>query len=305
MGWWILAPAMKTKGIIYMQESIGFLKKPPETMRKDIRMMKEELHANTVRLEGFEPIVFDIAEMAKDVGLDVWIQPKFRDIVPTSVYLEKVQRLAQRAEEMGHDTFITGGELSLELNFETQETEDYIERTGDFEQHVFRPLRENPERFQQFLALLVETIRENFSGRVTYSSGSWEFDLVPWELFDMVMNNQFYWERTLEDFPRLLEEIKKFGKPALQGECGFLTIDKAMEAGPLFWYLDKHDVRYSEEAQARCFEENLEHVKMADMDGVFINEMSGGRNTEYGITRLDGTRKMAFRIVSGFFREWG
>ena len=305
MGWWILAPTMKTKGIIYMHESIGFLKKSRERMRDDVRIMKEELRANTVRLEGFEPIVFDIARMAKDVGLDVWVQPKFREVIPISAYLEKVGRLAQRAEEMEHDAFIAGGELSLELNFETQETEDYIERTGDFEQHVFRPLRENPERFQEFLAQLVETIRENFSGRVTYSSGSWEFDLVPWELFDMVMNNQFYWERTLEDFPRLLEEIKKFGKPALQGECGFLTIDKAMEAGPLFWYLDKHDVRYDEEAQARCFEENLEHVKMADMDGVFINEMSGRRDTEYGILRLDGTKKMAFRIVSKFFREWG
>ncbi len=37
-------------------------------------MMKEELRANTVRLEGFEPIVFDIAQMAKDVGLDAWVR---------------------------------------------------------------------------------------------------------------------------------------------------------------------------------------------------------------------------------------
>lgn len=100
-------------------------------------------------------------------------------------------------------------------------------------------------------------------------------------------------------------KIKKFGKPALQGECGFLTIDKAMEAGPLFWYLDEHDVRYSEDVQARCFEENLEHVKMAGMDGVFINEMSGRRDTEYGIMRLDGTKKKAFHVVSEFFRQPG
>ncbi len=69
-----LATRMKTKGIIYMHESIGFLTKPLERMRKDVRTMKEELRGNTVRLEGFEPIVFDIAQMAKDVGLDVWVR---------------------------------------------------------------------------------------------------------------------------------------------------------------------------------------------------------------------------------------
>jgi hypothetical protein len=295
---------MKTKGIIYMQESLGFLEKSHKRLRDDVRIIREELHANTVRLEGYESIVFDIAEMAKDVGLEVWIQPKFRDVVPTATYLDKVANLARKAEEMEHNTFIAGGELSLELNFETQETQDYIERTRDFERYVFGPLRENPDGFREFLAQLAETIRKNFSGRVTYSSGSWEFDLVPWELFDMVMNNQFYWERTREDFPRLLEEMKKFGKPTLQGECGFLTIDRAMEAGPLFSYLDEHDVRYSEEAQARCFEANLKHVEMADMDGVFIHEMSGVRDTEYGIVRLDGTEKKAFRVISNFFQHW-
>jgi len=69
-----LATRMKTKGVIYKHESIGYLKKPPERMNKDFRIMKEELHANTIRLEGFEPIVFDTAEMAKDIGLDVWVR---------------------------------------------------------------------------------------------------------------------------------------------------------------------------------------------------------------------------------------
>ena len=65
---------MKTKGVIYMHESVGLLTKPPERMRKDVRMMKEELRANTVRLEGFEPTVFDITQIAKDIGLDVWVR---------------------------------------------------------------------------------------------------------------------------------------------------------------------------------------------------------------------------------------
>lgn len=59
---------MRIKGIIYMSESMGWLKKPLEKIKEDIRIIKEELHANTIRLEGYGPIVFDIAEIAKDQG---------------------------------------------------------------------------------------------------------------------------------------------------------------------------------------------------------------------------------------------
>lgn len=205
--------------------------------------------------------------------------------------------------------FIAGGELSLELNFETKELGDYVEKTKNFEKNVFKPLRENPERFQNFMTKLVETVRENFNGKIAYSSGTWEFDYVPWNQFDIVMNNQFYWNHVKNNFLELLKDIKKFGKPALQGECAFQTIDKAMDAGPIFWYPKEHRVKYSEESQAKCIKENLEYVKEADLDGVFIfqfdeDEICGNGDLGFGIVKLDGTKKKAFFVISDFFKKW-
>jgi len=292
-----------------MSESMGWLEKSPEKMKEDIKIIKEELHANTIRLEGYGSVVFDIAKIAKDKGLDVWIQPKFEDVIPISIFLEKSKEFAKKAEELGLSVFIAGGELSLELNFETEEIIDYVEKTKNFDRDVFKPLRENPRRFRDFMVELIKIIRDNFNGKIAYSSGTWEFDYVPWDRIDIVMNNQFYWEPTKNNFLELLKEIKKFGKPALQGECAFQTIDKAMEAGPMFLYPKEHKVKYNEDVQARCFEKNLEIVKKADLDGVFVHqfdegEIGGSGDLGFGIVKLDETRKKAFFVISEFFKKW-
>ncbi|NVM01586.1 MAG: hypothetical protein HWN67_04590 [Candidatus Helarchaeota archaeon] len=300
---------MKIKGIVYMDESMGWLEKSPEKIQEDMQMIKEKLYANTIRLEGYESKVFDIAKIAKDQGLDVWIQPKFEDVIHTSTFLEKCKELAKKAQELGLTVFIAGGELSLELNFETEEIMDYVEKVKDFETYVIKPLRKNPKRFQNFMIELIKVINENFNGKIAYSSGTWEFDYVPWDHFDIIMNNQFYWEPTKNNFFELLKEIKKFGKSALQGECGFQTIDKAMEAGPKFLYPKENIVKYNEDVQAKCFKENLEYVKKADLDGVFIQqfdegEIVGNGDLGFGIVKLDGTKKKSFYVISEFFKKW-
>lgn len=300
---------MKVKGIAYLSESMGWLKKSPQQIRKDIRIIKNELNANVIRLEGYKPLVFEIAKIAQEEGLEVWIQLKFNDVVPISKFLIKSEEFAKKAQELGVTTFILGGELTLELNFENEKTLNYVKKTKDFENNVIKPLQENPTIFQDFMNQLIKKVRKKFTGKIAYSSGTWEFDYVPWDKIDIVMNNQFYWKPTKDRFISLLKEIKQFGKPAIQGECAFQTIDQALDAGPMFLYSKEHKVNYDEETQAECFRKNLNYIKKANLDGVFIhqfdeNTIGGGGDLGFGIVKLNGTKKKSFFVISEFFKHW-
>ena len=128
---------------------------------------------------------------------------------------------------------------------------------------------------------------------------------MDWTQLDLVLCNQFFWPPTQDNFLDLLGRMKAFGKPAILGECGYLTIDRAFEAGPLYWYPQKHRVRYDEGAQGDCLRGCLELVCRADLDGVFIQEWLDRNDMGFGLVRSDGTPKLAYRVVADFFGRFG
>lgn len=294
----------KIKGIVYMSVSMGWLKKPPEAIREDLRRMRAELYANAIRLEGHDQLTWQIAEMAQEEGLRVWLHPKADcGVPPRSVFCKLEEEFAEQAGRLGIDVYLIGNELSLEVNLWDERTLEYTKR--DMPSEVIAPLDNNPGIFQTFLSGLVEIARERFSGPIGYVAGSWEFNYIDWEQFDLVVCNQFFWPPTQNIYLELLAEMKSFGKPAILGECAYMTIDRAFEAGPLYWYPEKHQVRYDEEAQAACIREALEQVRAADLDGVFIHEWQALHNEGFGLVRSDGKAKRAYRVVTEFFQSWG
>ncbi|MDL1957331.1 MAG: hypothetical protein LWW95_09875 [Candidatus Desulfofervidus auxilii] len=300
---------MKIRGIVYLHTSMGWFKKDFNRIENELRMMRDELYANAVRLEGTGITLWKITEIAMNEGLQVWAHPKVDDVVPRSKFVNIYRDFSKRAEDFGIDVLMIGNELSLEVNLESDRTFSYVERCLDMERYVHKPLREKMDSFIDFIAELVEISRKHFSGKITYAAGSWEFDLIDWEDMDIVMCNQFLYSQTKDNYLDLLLKMKSFGKPAVLSEIGFQTINRAFEAGPIWWYPRKHEVEYDEEAQARCFEMNFKFIRKADLNGCFIhewdeNEIAGNGDLGFGIMRMNGTPKKSFYTIRNFYKNW-
>jgi len=299
-----MATDTKVKGIVYMSVSMGWIRKSRARIRDDFRRMRDELHANAVRLEGHDQRLWECAALAKEAGLEVWLHPKANiGVPPRSTFLEMEREFARRAREFGVDVYLLGNELSLEVNLWDDRVLEYTER--DIPRDVIEPLRRRPEVFRGFLGDLLRVARDGFEGPIGYVAASWEFEYVDWAQFDLVLCNQFFWSPTQHNFLDSLGRMKAFGKPAILGECGYLTIDRAFEAGPLYWYPQKHRVRYDERAQADCLRGCLELVCRADLDGGFIQEWLDRNDMGFGLVRSDGTPKLAYRVVADFFGRFG
>jgi|Deesub1362A_J573_1020465.scaffolds.fasta_scaffold20053_1 hypothetical protein len=293
----------KVKGIVYMSVSMGWIGRSRAEIRNDLRRMREELHAKAVRLEGHNRRLWECAALAKEEGLEVWLHPKANiGVPPKSVFLKMEREFARRAREFGVDVYLLGNELSLEVNLWDDRVLEYTER--DVPRDVVEPLRRQPEVFQRFLAELLGIVGEDLEGPIGYVAASWEFDYVDWTQFDLVLCNQFFWPPTQDNFLDLLGQMRAFGKPAVLGECGYLTIDRAFEAGPLYWYPQKHRVRYDEGAQAACLRACLGLVQQAGLDGVFIQEWQDLDDMGFGLVRKDGKPKSAYTVVADFFERF-
>lgn len=294
----------KVRGVVYMSVSMGWIRKSTDEIRRDFHRMREELYANAVRLEGHDQRLWECAVLAKEEGLEVWLHPKANiGVPPRSAFRKMGEEAARRARRLEVDVYLLGNELSLEVNLWDNRVLEYTER--DIPRDVIKPLRRHPEVFQQFLAELLEIAREKFDGPIGYVAASWEFDYVDWVQFDVVVCNHFLWPPTQVNYIQFLKKMKAFGKPAVLGECGYLTIDRAFEAGPLYWYPQKHRVRYDEEAQAACLQVCLEQVRQADLEGVFVQEWQDLRDEGFGLVRGDGRPKQAYKVVADFFQKFG
>lgn len=294
----------KVKGIVYMSVSMGWMKKAPKAIRSDLQRMRDELHANAVRLEGHNQRLWEVAELAKEEGLRVWLHPKADiGVPPRSTFRTMERESARRAQQLGVDVYLLGNELSLEVNLWDDRILEYTQR--DIPKDVIEPLEKNPEVFRGFVSELLEIARGRFRGPIGYVAAPWEFNCIDWEGFDVVVCNQFFWPPTQDNYLELLVGMKSFGKPAILGECGYLTIDQAFTAGPLYWYPRRHRVSYDEEAQAACIRACLEHVKAADLEGVFIQEWQDLRDEGFGLVRGNEKAKLAYGVVAAFFQRFG
>src|SRR2546425_10980518 len=113
---------MRGKGITY---DTGFLsagtstREPFDTeiVRREMRVIRDDLHCNAVRITGGNPDRLEIAAIhAADVGLEVWFSPFTNDLT-TDELLALLADCGERAERLHHQgaevVLLTGAELSL------------------------------------------------------------------------------------------------------------------------------------------------------------------------------------------------
>jgi hypothetical protein len=285
---------VRGKGITY---DTGFLsagtstREPfdPKVVRREMRIIRDDLHCTAVRVTGGYPDRLKIAAThAADAGLEVWLCP-FTNGITQNELLHLLADCAEHAEALRRNgtavVLLTGSELSLFTNgFLPGETlEQRLALVAD-------PLRVRPmigevrARINDFLRRAVEVVRARFGGKVSYASLPLEG--VDWAPFDIISTDATY--RTAATAAHFRENIRAFvaqgraqGKPVAITEFGCTTRRGASDGGGdldlVVWGGDGRPSRLNgeyirdEDEQATYLRELLEVFESEGVDYAFVN----------------------------------
>lgn len=277
---------MRAKGIAYDTGFVrgGEISVPDfdlDVVRRELAVIRDELHCNAVHLVGGDPERLEQAALiAADLGLEVWFSPYPLELKPDEI-LELFAECARRAERVraggAEVVFVAGVELSV-MNDGFLDGDDVMDRVNRVLGNPERML-EAGERLNEFLARAVKVVREHFGGKITYACIP--FERVDWSLFDVM---SFELIRSAEVADRYAEGIRNvvgrgkpvaitgFGTAAWRGSGA--VAPRSMEivdldaAGRPVRVKDGY-VR-DEEEQAAYLRELLEIFEAEGVDGAFV-----------------------------------
>jgi hypothetical protein len=186
---------MRARGIAY---DTGFVRDgsnsiahfDPERVRRELAIIRDDLHCNAVHVIGADPQRLEFAaRTAAELGLEVWFSPYPVELT-TGEILALFADCAERAERLrtqgAEVVFVAGVEMSI-MNRGFLDGDRLEERVGrllaDPDGRAER-LAEVRSRLDHFLRNAVAAVRERFRGKVTYAAIP--FEGVDWDLFDIV-----------------------------------------------------------------------------------------------------------------------
>ena len=298
---------MRAEGISY---DTGFINKgrnarevfDSEVVRRELRIIRDDLHCNAVRVIGSDPDRLETAAAhAADLGLEVWFSPFVCDLTADEMLAlladcaERAERLRRRGAEV---VLVTGGELSL-LNrgfLPGDRIDERLELLADPER-LRGLIRGLPARVNDFLARAVAVVRERFGGKVTYAAIPLEH--VDWAPFDLVSVDLYRSAEIADRFRDGVRALVAGGKPVAITEFGTATYrgagDKGARASEIVEWdtasatpvrLDGDYVR-DEEAQASYLRELLDVFDAEGVDGAFVYTFANYDGPHRGNPRED------------------
>ena len=207
-------------------------------IRKEIQIIKDDLHCDAVRISGFNIHRLIMAsEFALEQKLQVWLSPAYIDATKEQAleYLTDCSKAAELLrKKYDNIIFVAGCEYSLFLKgfFDGETIYDRLKNFFNPLGIVFNifGLRQNVYRkLNLFLEDATQKIREQFKGKVTYASGTWE--KINWNLFDIDGIDHYRASYNKSRYTKQLAGYYRFGKPlaVLEGYsfvifAGFLEI---------------------------------------------------------------------------------
>jgi hypothetical protein len=282
---------MRGKGISY---DTGFIsngrnaREPfdPEVVRRELQIIRDDLHCNAVRVMGGDPERLELAAThAADLGLEVWFSPYPLGLTTDELLslfadcAERAERLRRRGAEV---VFVTGAELSL-MNKGFLPGGTFDERFGLLnEPHRLRELiPEVAALVNEFLAAAAALVRERFGGKITYAAIP-GFEGVDWTRFDIVSVDLY---RSIEVADRFADGVRALvaqGRPVAITEFGAASYRGAGDRGARGLDIVEHDkdtgapVRLNgehvrdEEGQADYLLELLQVFEAGGVDSTFV-----------------------------------
>jgi hypothetical protein len=279
----------------------------PEVVARELRIIRDELHVNAVRVMGGDPDRLEAtAVLAAELGLEVWFSPFVCDLTEDEM-LELLADCATRAEGLrtagAEVTLVTGGELSL-LNhgFLPGDTlEERLALLGD-PRRLRELLAGVPARLNAFLARAVAGVRERFGGRVTYAAVV-PLEGVDWAPFDLISVDLYRPDEVADRFEDGVRALVAQGKPVAITEFGSATFEGApgrgARAGEIIdWdgYVPGRldgEYRRDEDGQAACIGELLDIFDRAGVDSTFVFTFAA-----YALPHRDGDPRHDLDLAS-------
>ncbi|WP_285564704.1 hypothetical protein [Streptomyces sp. RTGN2] len=280
---------MRARGISY---DTGFVRDgatsrrhfEPDTVRRELRIIRDDLHCNAVRVMGGDPDRVEFAaSYAAELGLEVWFSPYPLELT-TDEMLALFADCAERAERIrlrGADVvFVTGAELSL-MNKGFLPGDSTQDRVGLLSRpdRLRAVLGELGVRVNDFLREAAEVVRARFGGRVTYAAVPLEG--VDWTPFDLVSLDLYRSAEVADRFADGVRDLVAQGKPVAvtefgsacyvgagdRGARGLEVVEYDAAGGPL--RLDGVHER-DEAGQAAYLRELLDAFEAGGIDSAFV-----------------------------------
>jgi len=208
----------------------------PDVVRREMRIIREDLHCDAVRITGGHVDRLEVAAVhAAAVGLEVWLSPFTNDLT-TGELLDLLADVAERAERLRRTgaevVVVTGSELALfTIGFLPGDTlADRLELITTRPPELGPAVAAVPALLNDFLGKAAAVVRERFGGRITYASLG--FERVDWEPFDLIATDAGYRSKEVEAVYE--DEMRAFGasaKPAVITEFGCTTHRGAADLG--------------------------------------------------------------------------
>ena len=297
--------------------------------RRELGIIKEDLHCNAVRICGLDIDRLVVASQAAlDAGLEVWFCPEMwdRSQDETLAYIGRAAEAAEglRARNPGRVALSVGSELTLFMHgivegknvFDRMRAPSFLEtiRTGRYNVLL-----------NAFLERARVSARERFHGPLTYFS--LPFESTEWSQFDFVGVDHYRDASMRDSYGKIASGYRVHGKPVLIGEFGCCTYQGAemlggsgfmIAFGMMADYLgprltlpkntqdmmriparvDGHYVR-DEGLQAREIVGQLRVLDAAGVEGAFVQTFVSPTSTYVDDPRFDGDMA-GFSLVKSF-----
>lgn len=258
-----------------------------ELVRYELRAIKEELHANAVRVVGEElDRLRFAAETAVELGMTVFLNPWLinRGEDELLAFLDEAAAFSEDLRAAGGDiVFVVAAELAF-FGAGIIPGSNVVERIGWLQTAGGEPSPEPSfevinERLNAVLGRAAGVIRGRFAGPVTYAAAAGAED-VDWSVFDIVGLDYYRTTQTDEQYAQGLRAATSYGLPVAVLEIGCCAYEGGYERGPMGWTAlhDGNPPRWesgmppvrSEAEQARYLRDQLEVFEAEDVYGAFV-----------------------------------
>lgn len=256
----------------------------PQTVRHDLRVIRDELHCDAVRITGGVQDRLELAaRLAAEAGLEVWYCP-FTNGLDRDELMAFVLDGAERAERIRRSgasvVYLTGAEIAL-FTDGFLPGRDLAERMSLFTDpmRMREAIPAAQAAVRDFLAEAVPAVRERFGGPIGYASLPME--AVDWAPFDIIASDAGYRDASnAAAFPHTLAAAVAQGKPYAATEFGCCTFrgagDVAGAMEPVTYDDHGHASKLAqglerdEEGQARYLLDLLRDYEAGGVDAAFV-----------------------------------
>ncbi len=257
----------------------------PATVRREMEIIGRDLGCSAVRIFGEDPDRLRVAAAhALEVGLRVWFSPDLFNAGERE-WLPYLATCARTARDLGSPdvVFVVGRELTFFMRGLVIGGDAFARiRTFSSVPRLIANLAVKGSwnrRLNRFLARATAAVRAEFTGPVTYASGSWEE--VDWSIFDLVAVDLYRDASNEASFPERVRACFRHGKPVAITEFGCCTYRGAAAKGALGWAVVDRKATPPAVRPGLVRDEHEQAAYLRDLLGVFAE---AGVETAFAFT---------------------